>query len=189
MTVNKGRSRVIRLIILLLILAIAGFAGYRAYQIRSAGKEAAQVLDTMYELVPGLGVETGVSTGAGKDPMMTLSINNIDVVGCLEIPSIDLMTPVTVASEQYEGFLYYVSGSPVKGKLMLEGDKTTTLRKLTKAKPGDTVVFTDIEGIRYNYKVTTQFNLKDWDEADNDLMVCYRVDDQTRFVLGCTVGE
>ena len=30
-----------------------------------------------------------------------------------------------------------------------------------------------------------QFHLKDWDEADQDLMLCYPTDDNTQFVLGC----
>ena len=50
---------------------------------------------------------------------------------------------------------------------------------------GDKVAFTDIDGVRYNYIVTTQFHLKDWDEADQDLMLCYKTDDNTQFVLGC----
>ncbi len=189
MDANSRKKPLIRLVLLLLIIAAAGYAGYRALQIKSAGNDADAVLEVMYDIVPGLGVETGVSTGAGKDPLMTLSINDVDVVGCLEIPSLDIMIPVTVTSEQEEGFMHLVSGSPVKGKLMLEGDRASALVKLPKAQPGDKVVFTDVEGIRYNYKVTTQYNLKDWDEADNDLMVCYRVDEQTRFVLGCTLAE
>lgn len=189
MDANSRKKPLIRLILLLLIVAAAGYAGYRALQIKKAGHDADAVLDVMYDIIPGLGVETGVSTGAGRDPMMTLSINEIDIVGCLEIPSIDLMAPVTVAGEETNGFVSYVSGSPVKGKLMLEGDRETTFMKLTKAQPGDLVAFTDIEGIRYNYRVTTQFNLKDWDEAENDLMVCYRADGQTRFVLGCTKAD
>ena len=189
MSKQHRKTLPIKLVLILLIIAIAAFAGYRILAIRQAGRDADQVLDTMYDLIPGLGVETGVSTGVGKDPLLSLSINGIDIVGCLEIPSLDLMTPVSVASEEYEGFLNVVSGSPVKGKLMLEGDKTTTLSGLSKAQPGDTVVFTDVEGIRYHYRVLTQFHLKNWDEADNDLMVCYRVDDQTRFVLGCTRAE
>lgn len=189
MTKKSRKTPVIRLFLMLLILAAAGYAGYRILHIEKAGRNADAVLDVMYDLIPGLGKETDISTGAGKDPMLTLSINDIDIVGCLEIPSIGLMVPVTVAGEEYEGFLTFISGSPVKGKLMLEGDRTTTLSKLSEAQPGDKVVFTDIEGIRYSYRVLTQFNLKDWDKADQALMICYRVDEQTRFVLGCTRAE
>ena len=99
------------------------------------------------------------------------------------------MVPVTVKDQGGDGFASVVSGSPVKGKFMLEGDRDTTFVKLAKAQPGAKVVFTDIDGVRYNYTVTTQFHLKDWDEAENDLMVTYRSDDQTRFVLGCATAD
>jgi sortase (surface protein transpeptidase) len=186
---NRRKTSPVKLIIVLLVVVTVGFAGYRFLAIREADKDAEQVLDVMYDLIPGLGVDTGVSTGAGRDPLLTLSINNTDIVGCLEIPSLDLMVPVTVKDQGGEGFASVVSGSPVKGKFMLEGDRDTTFIRLAKAQPGAKVVFTDIDGVRYNYSVTTQFHLKDWDEADNDLMVTYRSDDQTRFVLGCARDE
>ena len=43
-----------------------------------------------------------------------------------------------------------------------------------------------MDGARYRYEVTTQLNLKNWDDADYDLMLCYDTDDQTQFVVGCT---
>lgn len=170
-------------------MAGVAYAGYRFLAIRQADRDADAVLETMHDLIPGLGVDTGVSSGAGRDPLLTLSINNIDIVGCLEIPSLDLMVPVTVKDQGGDGFASVVSGSPVKGKFMLEGDRETTFIKLSKAQPGAKVTFTDVDGVRYNYTVTTQYHLKDWDEADNDLMVTFRTDDQTRFVLGCTSAE
>lgn len=189
MTTKNRKNPLVRWILVLLILAVAGYAGYRVLQVRQADREADAVLAVMYEQIPNLGVDTGISTGVGQDPMLTLSINNIDIVGCLEIPSIDLMAPVTVAGEEKEGFVSFVSGSPVKGKLMLEGDRETTLMKLTKVQPGDVAAFTDIEGIRYSYRVTTQYNLKNWDKGYNDLMICYRTNDKTRFLLGCARAE
>ena len=186
---NRRKTSPVKLIIVLLVVVTVGFAGYRFVAIREADKDAEQVLDVMYDLIPGLGVDTGVSTGTGRDPLLTLSINNTDIVGCLEIPSLDLMVPVTVKDQGGEGFASVVSGSPVKGKFMLEGDRDTTFIRLAKAQPGAKVIFTDIDGVRYSYSVTTQFHLKDWDEADNDLMVTYRSDDQTRFVLGCARDE
>lgn len=143
----------------------------------------------MKDLIPGLGVDTGVATGTGRDPLVSLSINDVNVIGCLEIPSIDLMIPVTVKDEAEEGFASFVSGSPVKGKFMLEGDHETTFIKLSRVQPGDRVAFTDIDGIRYTYSVTTQYHLKNWDEGTNDLMVTFKTDDQTRFVLGCARTE
>ena len=187
---QRSRNKpLIRIIVVLLIAAAVGYSGYRFLHIQKADKDAEAVLSTMKDLIPGLGVDTGVSTGRGRDPLATLSINNVDIVGCLEIPSLDLMVPVTVKDGGGDGFASVVSGSPVKGEFMLEGDRDTTFVKLFKAQPGAKVTFTDIDGVRYNYSVTTQFHLKNWDVADHDLMVTYRTDDQTRFVLGCARTE
>lgn len=176
-------------VLVLLIAAVLAFGGYRLLTIQRASSEAEKVLESMYKLIPGLGVETEASTGRGRDPLAALSINEIDIVGCIEAPSIDLMAPVTAAGYEEEGFATYVSGSPVKGHLRLIGGRDDVFRKISKAKPGDTVAFTDIDGVRYRYRVTTQFHLKKWDEADHDLMLCYRTDDQTQFVLGCKSAQ
>lgn len=177
--------KIARKVLALLVVAAVAFGGYRLLMIRQSSQEAEAVLKIMYTLIPDLGVDTGVSTGAGRDPMAALSINEIDIVGCIEIPSINLMAPVTAAGYEKEGFASFFSGSPVKGQLRLIGGRDDVFRKIAKAKPGDTVAFTDIDGVRYTYRVTTQFHLKNWDDADQDLMLCYRTDDQTQFVLGC----
>lgn len=184
------KSSIAKWIITLMVIALLGYGGYSFLQLETSMKHSEEVLNTMKSLIPNLGVDTGVSTGVGRDPLAALSIDEIDIVGCIEVPSIDLMAPVTAKGYEEEGFASVVSGSPVKGNLRIIGGRQDVFRKIAKAKPGDTVAFTDIDGVRYNYRVTTQYHLKDWDEADNnDLMLCYESDDQTDFVLGCTTAE
>lgn len=178
-----------RWIMAIVVVAVLAYAGYTFMQLRESAKHADEVLDTMKTLIPDLGVDTGESTGQGRDPLASIMIDEKDIVGCIEIPSIGLMAPVTAGGYEEEGFATIVSGSPVKGKLRIKGGRNDVFRKLAKAAPGDKVAFTDIDGVRYNYTVTTQFHLKDWDEADNDLMLCYESDEQTDFVLGCTAAE
>lgn len=186
---SRGNRR-IRLAIILMIAAGLLFGGYRVYKAKQASQQANEVLQVMYEMIPGLGVDTGVSAGRGRDPLPALSISGIDIVGCIEIPSLDLMAPVTAHDYETDGFITMVSGSPVKGKFRLNGRREDVFSKLTDAQPGDKVVFTDIDGVRYTYNVVTQFHLKDWDEATNDLMLCYdTTDPQTQFVLGCTAAQ
>ena len=186
---NAGTKRILKISILLLIIAAIGYGGYTYYQIQQSGKHASEVLNTMKNIIPNLGVDTGMSKGLGRDPLPVISIDQIDIAGCIEVPSIDLMAPVTAEGYEEEGFATIVSGSPVKGNFKLTGGRDDVFRKLSKAKPGDTVAFTDVDGVRYNYRVLTQFHLKEWDEADNDLMLCYRTDDQTQFVLGCKLAD
>lgn len=187
---RKGRTkRIIITAIILLLFAAAGYGGYTYYRVREASRHANEVLAVMKTLIPNLGVDTGVSRGQGRDPLAVLSIDQIDIAGCIEIPSIDLMAPVTASGYEESGFATIAGGSPVKGKFKLTGGRDDVFRRIARAKPGDIVAFTDIDGVRYNYRVLTQFHLKEWDEADQDLMLCYRTDDNTEFVLGCMYAE
>ncbi|MBQ6583062.1 MAG: hypothetical protein IJH77_04455 [Mogibacterium sp.] len=174
-----------KLIAALLVIAALGYAGSRYLQLQESNEKAEAVLEKMQMVIPNLGVETGESTGNGKDPLTVITLNEVDIVGCLEIPALDIMVPVTAQKQEQEGFVTWVSGSPVKGHFRLVGGRSDVFRTLTKANPGDAVIFTDVDGIRYHYQVTTQFHLKNWDESDQSLMLCYETDEQTQFVLGC----
>lgn len=184
-----SRNRTVRLIAALLIIAAVGFSGYRVFQIRTGTQHADSVLETMKTVIPNLGVDTGVSTGQGRDPLPELVIDDKPIVGCLEVPAIDVMAPVTKPDNEEAGFATVIDGSPVKGGFQVGGSQKDIYADLAKLKPGDTAAFTDIDGVRYNYRVTTQFHLKDWDEADQDMMLCFRTDNDTMFVVGCTAAN
>ena len=180
------RSSVVKLIAAMLLIVAVGYCGYKFYQIRTGSQHAESVLETMKSVIPNLGVDTGVSTGRGRDPLPELVIDDKSIVGCIEIPAIDVMAPVTAPDYEESGFATAIGGSPVKGNFQVAGSHDDIFTDLSKLKPGDTAAFTDIDGVRYNYRVTTQFHLKDWDEADQDLMLCFRTDNDTMFVVGCT---
>lgn len=190
MSHTSGRSKsAFKLIAFLLVVAAAAYFGYSFYQTRVGTSRADKILETMKEVIPDLGVDTGTSTGQGRDPLAQLEIDGMNIVGCIEVPSIDIMAPVLAKGHEEKGFVSVESGSPVKGKFKLTGGRNDIFTKLEKARPGDIVAFTDIDGVRYNYRVLTQFHLKEWDEADNDLMLCYETDGSTEFVLGCMYSE
>ena len=177
------KNKIITILVIAAVCAAAA-AGALYMQRKNASSEADSVLTTMKQLIPGLGVETGIQAGDGKDPLPVITLNDIDIVGCLEIPSIDLMAPVKAKGENKGGFITYKSGSAVKGKLFLYGSRNDVFAGLAKVKPGDRAAFTDVDGVRYLYSVLTQFHLKKWDEADYDLMLYYNTDSKTRFVVG-----
>ena len=185
MAEKNNTFKIVVLVILIIAAAAGGFMGYRYMQKNNASGEADSVLATLKRIIPTLGEETEVSMGNGRDPLPVLAVNDLDIVGCLEIPSIDLMAPVTAKGDRKAGFVTVLSRSPVKGRFGLTGSKKDVFSSLASVKPGDKVVFTDMDGVRYTYSVTTQFHLKKWDKADNDLMLSYKVDDDTRFVVGC----
>ena len=170
-------------------LAAAGliWGGYTVREQNKGKQQAQSVLDAMKELIPGLGTGTEGSGQMGRDPLAALSVEGIDVVGCLEIPALDVTAPVMNKGTRGKYFVTWKSGSPVKGRFRLKGGRYDVFRKLAKANPGDKVFFTDIDGTRYAYEVTTQYHVKDWAKADNDLILCYTVDGDTDFVLGCTM--
>ena len=174
--------------IVAVLLVAAGLmrGGYLVKQQRAVKGQAQEVLEAMTTLIPGLGTETEGSGTMGRDPLASLSIHDNDIVGCLEIPSLDLTAPVLAKGSKKAYFVTWKSGSPVKGKLRLQGGHKDIFADLVKAKPGDKVIFTDIDGVRYVYDVTTQYHLKAWAKADNDLILSYTVDENTDFVLGCT---
>lgn len=184
---SKKRSGTFKLVIVIMIAAAiaAAIIGYRLMHQKQASGDADKVIETMKTLIPGLGVETDEAFGDGRDPLSVMTINGVDVVGCLEVPSIDIMSPVAAKGVKEAGFVSYLSGSPVKGRFRLSGNRNDIFRKLSKLKPGSKVFFTDIDGVRYRYSVLTQFHIKKWDKADYDIMLTYKTDDDTRFVVAC----
>ena len=172
------------ILILVLLLAAAGTAGGSYVHGRQAAKEADRVMEQMQAIVPGLGSETGSSAGAGSGPLTQMNIEGHDVVGCLAIPALDRTIPVTAAKRE-AGFATVVSGSPAAGQLILRGNRRDAFRGLTKLDPGDKISFTDLAGNRTDYEVITQFHLKEWDEADYDLLLTYKAGPKTDFVVGC----
>lgn len=178
-------NKAVKRIAALLIVAAIAFIGYSYYEISTGTRHADRIVETLKGIIPNLGVDTGTSTGMGRDPLPLLEIDGLDIVGVIEVPSIDIMAPVLAKGQEEKGFAVLSDGSPVKGSFMLIGGRNDIFRSLKDAQPGDKVSFTDIDGVRYNYRVLTQFHLKSWDEADQDLMLCYQTDEQTQFVLGC----
>ena len=181
---GKETWKVILIMIVAVFAIAAAILGYRAIQIKRASAEAEEVLKAMYKIVPGLESGSEAQSGDGQDPFPAVTINDVDIVGCLEAPSIGLKVPVTSKSEEKAGLATYAGGSPVKGGLTITGDRAGAFRNIEKLEPKEKVSFTDMDGVRYDYRVLTQFHLKNWDEAEYDLMLCYETDDKTMFVVG-----
>lgn len=152
-------------------------------------EESRAVIESMEGLVPYFGMDYEYSSGMGRDPLPVMTVNGVDIVGAIEIPSLDLRAPVTDKGVKKKYFARWAGGSPVKGRFRIMGGSGDVFSRLSKGKPGERVIFTDMDGVRYEYTITTQFHLKDWAKADNDLMLCYKTDSDTKFVLGCTKAD
>lgn len=180
----------IRLLLTLAAIALIGLAGWQIYSNYRGSSKADVVMETLEQIVPGLGDDTGVSTGVGRDPLVAVSIEGLDIVGVLEVPVLNIKAPVTSKDYREEQFASWLDGSPVQGHFMVIGGRDDLFRKLSKLKPGDRVAFTDIDGVRYEYEVTTQYHLKKWDVGENEMQLCYEATDgDTYFVVGCGVAQ
>lgn len=190
---NKRLStrKVILVIVLVLVAAVLAFGAYFYTHMKASDAQAKETISSLEYMIPGLdsAEDTDPAQGftPGKDPLTAFDIDGRQIVGCLEIPALDLRAPVLDKKQEKEAFFVsWISGSPVRGKFRLEGANTDVFAKIAKLKPGERVIFTDMDGVRYVYEVTTQYHLKDWAQATNDLLLCHPSDDQTDFVVGCT---
>ena len=187
---KRGSVNLIRLLVTLAVIAAIGATGWWLYSGHQGSRKAGTVMNTLSEIVPGLGDDSAVSTGIGRDPLAAISIEGLDIVGVLEIPALNINAPVTSKDYSEEYFASWLDGSPVQGHFMVKGGRDDLFRKLSKLKPGDRVAFTDIDGVRYRYEVTTQYHLKKWDVGENELQLCYETtDSDTYFVVGCGVVQ
>ena len=192
---NKGMDRksgmrnFLKKALILIVIAALGITWWYFNNGRRSSAKAEAVMDVLNEIVPGLGEEDAISNGAGRDPLVAVSVEGIDIVGVLEIPALNIKAPVTSKDYSEEYFAGWLDGSPVQGHFKVRGGRDDLFRKLSKLKPGDRVTFTDIDGVRYRYEVHTQYHLKRWDEGDNELMLCYETDSDTYFVVGCGISQ
>ena len=143
MSGRSPKKRILVWIIVILIVAALAGVGYFILHKKQGGDQAQQLLAQMEQMIPGLGQETGTSGGLGRDPLASLSIDGIDVVGVLEIPSLNLMVPVTDKEGERPGFVTWRSGSPVQGQFRLTGSKTDVFLSLSKVAP-EAAVVTDV---------------------------------------------
>ena len=195
---SNGISGIIKILAVIILTASLAILGYRLHSSNTSDAKAERVMTQLENIVPGIGQDTGISTGLGREPLAAVSIEGTDIVGVLEVPSLDIFAPVKSSGTAFtedndrasdydieQWFATYIGGSPVRGHFMIAAGRLDLFSSLASLSPGDRVSFTDIDGTRYNYQVTTQYHLKKWDTGENELMLCYETDSDTYFVVGC----
>ena len=187
-TNKKGRKAARILAGILALLLVAG-GGYRLYTLHQHSVRARKAMAQLEKVVPGLGTDTGISRGAGRDQLSAITLGGTDIVGVIEIPALNIMAPVTGKGLNEACYATWLDGSPVQEHFRIIGGRWDLFRKLARLRPGDNVAFTDVDGVRYNYRVTTQYHIKKWDMGENDLQLCYETDDDTYFCVGCGLAD
>jgi len=173
--IRKRRTVSILLItgIALLVAAAAVYCLY-IWNGYKAGDHAEKVMKKMQEMIPQFDENDEAATGLGEDPLPMISIDGVSFVGYLDIPSQNLKLPVVGAESNGKEFAFLDSGSPVKGHFWIGGrDVDGIFGSLSKIKPGETIRFIDVNGVRYSYLVTGMGSIKSRAEAKHDL-VLYR---------------
>lgn len=185
---NRSGKRIFLVIGIAIIAMAAALAAYLLIPGKQDNEQSRAAVESMKDIIPYFGTGQG-RTEMGRDPLAVISIEGTDIVGGLEIPSIDLIAPVAEKGHGKEFFASRMKGSPVSGHFIITGGRHDVFSRITKVKPGAKVRFTDVDGIAYEYSVITQFHKKTWDKADYGLMLCYKTDKNTYFVLACDAAE
>lgn len=134
----------------LMLVAAISLAVYNFCEEQRAEKAANEILPLLQQKIEA------VSQLDVSEEMPTVEIDGYEYIGYLTIPALDLKLPV-MASWDYERLkiapcLYY--GSARKGNMVIAAHNYAThFGRLSKLNQGDSVKFTDMNGIVYNYAV------------------------------------
>ena len=187
-TGRNGPPLLIRIAVAVVLCALVAGCFYWSKD-KEAARKADAAVAGIEEIVPGISDGSGSMNGASSAELAAINIEGADVVGILRIPSLDIDAPVAAKDADEKYFAYIEEGSPADRGFRIYGKQSGLFRSLAGLMPGDNVSFTDVYGTTYEYKVTTQYHLKNWDEGDNDLLLCYRTDSDTVFTVGCEGAE
>ena len=204
-------SKVFVILGIVFMLAALGVAAHNIIEENSAEKESAMVLGKIGEAIPE-GV-TRKDNEAIDDPeeweipsyvldpdreMPTMEIDGYEYIGVLEVPSIELELPIMsvwddvklkITPCRYKGSVY-------KNDLIIAGHNYRShFNPLKKFVGGEEVIFTDVEGNKFTYKVGDVETMKgtevermeagDWDLT---LFTC-TYNGQSRFALRCILVD
>lgn len=183
------------------IFCAAALTGYNFYCDYTVGKASESILSE----IDLMSVSSADSDDAVPDyildpdmPMPTKTVGGYKYVGVLEIPSLSLKLPV-IETWSYDGFLkapcvYY--GSAYKDNLVIAAHNYTKhFGRLKNLLPGNTVIFTDVDGNCFNYNVLeTQIlqpnEIKEMTQSDADLtLFTCTVGGRTRVTVRCERAE
>lgn len=138
--------------VILLALVVAWLAFWR-WNIENSQKKAEIYVDTLQSLIPS--VQDSVLQERADNTMSVLSVDSTDFVGIIEIPSYNSALPVSDKWGQTHKYPCRLSGSIYDGTMKIgtatQKGQYDFYRELS---VGDRVVYTDMEGNRYNFEIS-----------------------------------
>ena len=98
------------------------------------------------------------AAGLGARPLSVVSIDGIDCVGILEIPSVKMVVAVASSKEAPEYMAYIAKVDARNGNVSIAGEnRDSLLGRLPEVSEGDQVLFTDIYGDTKTYLVNAVY--------------------------------
>ena len=209
---NRKFGLLLILLGLLLALAALGLTGYNLWDDHRAGAEAEKVTEAIqhhretFESVSRPSARPSDSSAdsdpvSGEEPVKELPVLEIDgnrYIGTISIPALELELPVL---ENWSLALLKLApcrymGTPYQGNFILcAHNYSTHFGRLDDLQPGDTVVFTDVEGTAFFYTVAEtdllpgsaveEMEIGGWDLS---LFTC-TTNGQTRVTVRCRSSE
>lgn len=191
---KKSTNLCIRLGVLLLAVAVL-LSGYNLIQRSSAAKSSAEIFNRLEEMFPQVSVDE--LPNYVLDPEMDMPVKEIDgvnYIGVLQIPSLGLNLPIA-ENWSYSQFMkspcrYF--GTAYKSNFVIAAHNYPAhFGNLKKLHEGDGVIFTDMDGNRFNYEVAELETLMPTDveemkggEWDLTLFTC-TIGGRTRVTVRC----
>jgi len=190
---------------MVLLIAALGLVAYNFMGDRKAGNEARSVLDGLKEIIAegadGYDSDLEEVPDYVRNPDMELpraKIGSHECVGIIQLPTINIELPV-IADYVFEEMLAgpcRFFGSPYTQDLVLcAHNYDTHFRRIGTMQQGDPVIFVDMDGNVFNYKVGLIEVLKPTDvvemcdsEWDLSLFTC-TLDAQNRTTVRCIAED
>lgn len=137
----------------------AGAASVSAEQAAKEDAGAASGSAEQARTIIGTGEAGSASAaGLGARPLSVVSIDGIDCVGILEIPSVKMLVAVASSKEAPEYMAYIAKVDARNGSVSIAGEnRDSLLGRLPEVSEGDQVLFTDIYGDTKTYLVNAVY--------------------------------
>lgn len=199
---RKQKGRFLIRLGLLLIAAALCFIIYNLYEEHRAREQSGQALDALQEYIPGSDQNDDTSMPdymLNPDmEMPTQTIDGIDYIGVLKIPSLNLELPV-ISQWSYPNLRIApcrYSGSAYSGGLVIAAHNYDShFGRLKTLQTDDEVIFTDIDGNTFTYKVavmeileplaTEEMKSEEWDLS---LFTC-TIGGRSRVTVRCVLED
>lgn len=187
------------MIVGLLLMAAALFlAGFNLWDDWRAGEAAKRILAALPLLEEVQPAEASVADWDKDKELPQVKTVDGNCVGLLDVPALNLTLPVldSCTVQQLRAGPCRYNGTPCRKGFVVAGHNYRThFGALENLKTGDCVYFTDLEGNRFSYTVTSFQVLEEdaveqmlSDEWDLTLFTC-TYSGQTRFTVRCLLSD